>query len=151
MRKLFVSVALISRFEGDRSQWLVRWQPRGKCYDLVKGRRLDQESFRETIDREVGWQLGLSRDRDYLVSNMAQLNLEFVDTLPGETEPQHVAVAFYPVHLYGRDARTKIEEDRDNCWITADELLRGQSDGRPKISPVTRHLLRRADVIAPWQ
>lgn len=151
MRQLFVSIALISRIEDDRSRWLVRWRSSDGCYDLVRGLRLEKESFRETIDREVGWQLGLSRERDYLVSNMAQLNLEFVDILPGEPGAQHVAASFYPVHLYGREARSRVEQDGSNRWVTADELLRGRvQDGTP-VSPVTHHLLHRGDVIAPWQ
>ena len=150
MRQLFVSIALISRIEGDRNRWLVRWRSPDGCYDLVRGFRLEQESFRETIDREVGWQLGLSRQRDYLVSNMAQLNLEFVDVLPGETDPQHVAASFYPVHLYGREAHSRVEQDRGNRWVTADELLQGRVQGGGPLSPVTHHLIHRGDIIAAW-
>ena len=46
---------------------------------LAIGESLEDESFLETTIREVAWSLRLDRKRDFPVSNMAQMNLEFVD------------------------------------------------------------------------
>jgi hypothetical protein len=150
MATQFYASGMIPKLESDSTLWLGRWSERQAALDFVRGRRLGEESFRECVDREVGWELGLRRDRDYLVANMAQLNLEFPAVLPGDSEPSHVAVAFYVVNLYGKAAWRQVESDPANRWLSGRELHQGRGrDGRP-VSPLLSFLLKRADVIHEW-
>jgi hypothetical protein len=150
MEKRFYSIGLIPKFVDDSTLWLARWRDRHSVFECGRGNRLGKESFRECIDREVGWALGLNRERDFLVANMAQLNLEFPAVLPGDSELSHVAVAFYVVNLYGKAAWQQVESDPENQWLTGRELHRGRTRlGRP-ISQLLTFLLKRSDVIHEW-
>jgi hypothetical protein len=64
--------------------------------------RLNKESFRESAIRKLAWQLNLNRKTDFLVSNMAQLSMEYVETMPDETQ-SHIAVAFNNVQIYRKN------------------------------------------------
>ncbi len=48
---------------------------------------------------------------------MAQLNLEWVDRLPGDEAETHIAVAFFMVQLYGKDVATAVQNDPDNRYL----------------------------------
>jgi hypothetical protein len=78
---------------------------------------------------------------------MAQLNMEFATVLPGESEPHHVAVAFYLVNLYRAAAREALAAYPNGRWLSSRELLAGETrDGKP-VSPVLSSLLQRSGVI----
>jgi hypothetical protein len=149
MRRYFRSLALIPRVNEERSSWFCQWNQVDGWFDFVTGERLDNESFRDCIDREVSNTLGLG-PKDYLVANMAQLNLEFAAVLPGEAEASHVSVAFFIVNPYGKTSRQMLESHPGGRWLTGGELLEGKTtDGIP-VSPVVTYLLKRADVIPSW-
>jgi hypothetical protein len=82
MVRLSRSLALIPRGFDQRSVWFGRWCPRAEAFDFVAGEPEGDESYRDCVRRVIVRDLGLDR-RDVLVSNMAQLNLEFIDQLPG--------------------------------------------------------------------
>ena len=84
----FRSIALIQEVGDGPAQWLLRWDPKWNQWRFIVGERLNRESFRETTQREVGWQLNLDPKSDFLVSNMAQLSMEYVDVDPKTNQPR---------------------------------------------------------------
>jgi hypothetical protein len=150
MRKYFRSLALVPPDHSDRSRWLCLWSADRTCFDFVSGEPREGESFRQCIQRQVAHELDLEQ-KDFLVANMAQLNLEFAAVLPGDTEPRHVGVAFYIVNLYRESARDTVESLPGTRWLGNDELLAGKTaDGSP-VSRVLTYLLKRSDVIPAHQ
>ena len=68
------SIALVRHPEQLENLWLAHWNASRKHYDFVTAERLDDESFRECLDREVAWILDIRRDKDYIVSSQARLH-----------------------------------------------------------------------------
>lgn len=150
MNKIFQSVALIQHNEGDQNKMLLRWQETRDRWEFIVAERLKKESFRESITCEVAWQLDLNRKSDFLVSNMAQLSMEYVETLPNDTT-QHVAVAFYNVHIYRRTVLQSLSEDPSNRWLSAAEVCRGQTADGQHIHPRVVAWINKWSVVQPWQ
>jgi hypothetical protein len=151
MNRYFRSIALIRRPADHRSTWLARWDESAKFYDFIMAEPLEHESYRECIDREVGWILNLDRARDYLVANMAQVNLESDETFPGDAQPSHIGVAFYTVDLYRKNAWQQVAATEGIRWLNSEEIHAGHtSDGHP-INPSLVFLIRKSEVIQPWQ
>jgi hypothetical protein len=151
MQHFIRSIALIRKPSAHRTSWLARWQNHSRCYDFIMAEPLEEESFRECIDREVGWVLKLERERDYLVANMAQINLDFCDALPGDAHETHIVVAFYVVDLYRKSAWKLVDADGENCWLSAEEIYTGFAQDQRPIEPNLRFLIRHSEVIQPWQ
>lgn len=151
MENVCLSVALIRKTYNQRLRWLARFNQSTKQLEFVIGERLEEESFRETIVREVAWELMLDRQRDFLVSNMAQMNLEFTDRTPGSFEQRHVVVAFYNVEVYRKDIVTKLRNDSLNFWVTSDEICNGVSQCGRKFDPLVPYLINRSSVIQYWE
>lgn len=149
MQTLILAMALIRNRTESGSSWLTRWNGCRDMYELICGQRLEEESFRETISREVAWQLGVERN-DFLVSNMAQLNLEYDDLLPGDCEPTHIAISFYNVDLYRKPAREAIENNPHLAWLPSSEICHGATPCGKVINPVHCSLINRSKVIESW-
>lgn len=146
MNTLEIGVALIRRIEQE-IQWLGIHNQTKHQIDFVIAHRLEKESWRDSVTREVAWQLDLDRNRDIVVSNMAQLNVEFEAALPGETDSTQIACAFYNVQLYRKAAREKISADENYLWLSCDEILAGQTEAGVVISPMLMLLNGHAKVI----
>ena len=149
MRKYCRSLALIPRSNEERSSWFCLWDEQKACFDFVTGERLGDESLRDCIDREVSDTLGL-RPNDFLVANMAQVNLEFAAVLPGEAEASHIVVAFFIVNHYSEASRQIVESHPGGRCLTGRELLAGETTDGRAISPILTYLLKRADVVRAW-
>ncbi|MFT7634167.1 MAG: hypothetical protein ACI87E_005226 [Mariniblastus sp.] len=151
MEHVSLSVALIRKTYNQSLRWLARLNPTSKKLGFVIGERLNMESFRETTIREVAWELLLDRQRDFLVSNMAQLNLEFVDRMPGHYDKSRVVVSFYNVEVYRKEVVEALESDRANFWVTSEEICNGVTrDGR-RFDPLVPYLINRSSVIQYWE
>lgn len=150
MQTLVLAMALIRNRSEDGSTWLTKWNGCRNVLEMICGQRLEDESFRETVSREVAWQLDLERDRDFLVSNMAQINLEYDDLLPGDSEPTHIAVAFYSVDLYRRIARERVAANEDLVWVPSSEICEGTTSQGRTFNAVHCALINRAKVIESW-
>lgn len=150
MDKLFQSVALVQHCEGEQNRLLLRWQVDSNRLEFIVADRLNKESFRESVSREVAWQLDLDRKSDFVVSNMAQLSMEYVESLPDDSR-QHVAVAFYNVHLFRRSALGSINVDPKNRWLSASEICEGKSNEGQTIDPRVVAWINKWNVIQPWQ
>lgn len=150
MDKLFQSVALVQTVDGESRKLLLRWHEDAKRLEFIVAKRLNQESFRESVVREVAWQLNLDRKSGFLVSSMAQLSMEFVEELP-DSSKLHVAVAFYNVHVYRKAILESLAKDTNNRWLSAAEICKGStSDGTP-IHPQVVDWINRWSVVQPWQ
>ena len=147
----FRSIALIQQVGDGPAKWLLRWEPKWKQWRFVIGERLNKESFRETIQREAGWQLNLDPKSDFLVSNMAQLSMEYVDTDTETNEEQHVAVAFYLVHIYRRKALDQVNAHAANRWVSAAEICDGKTEDGQLIHPQVVEWINKWQIIQPWQ
>lgn len=144
MTKYFRAFALIPRSD-RRESWFCIPDEESKYITFLAGTPKEDESFRECIKRSVCQSLRIEA-RDILVSNMAQLNLEYVDLLPGEQNARHIAVAFHMVHLYRKPARNAICRS-NGIWLTRRELLCGETfDGR-SIDPILIYFLKKSEVL----
>ena len=150
MDKLFQSVALVQQLQGDKRKFLLRWQADQKCWTFVVADRLSKENFRESVTREVAWQLNLKRQTDFLVSNMAQLSMEYIETMPDQTE-RHIAVAFYNVHIYRRIALESLTQDPSSRWMSAAEVCQGKTTDGQTIHPPIVNWINKWSVVQPWQ
>ncbi len=150
MEKLFRSVALIQSFDEEKTQFLLNLNAERNQLDFVVGERLEKESFREAITREVSWQLELERNQDFLVSNMAQLSMEYTGVIPGAVSERRIAVAFYLVHLYGKTARSQVNDSNTTQWVSPAEICRGRTDLGTVIDPVSVHWINRWEILQAW-
>lgn len=154
MDQHFRAVALIQSAREDRLYYLLhnRQAPneRQEHWEFVVGTRLENESFRETVIREVAWQLNLDRERDFLVSHMAQRCVETIEHLPGNCHPVHLAVAFFPVHFYRSQVIARFENEPNWRWFSSREIMAGRTDQGATIDPVVTHWLKSWEVIHPW-
>lgn len=142
------SVALLRHPEQLEHLWLAHWDSRRQYFDFVTAERLDDESFRECLDREIAWVLDLRRGKDYIVSSQARLHLDVpVEAADDET---FFVVEFYIADLYGKASRGMVELNRDVSWLTSDEVRSGQTSKGVPVNPSLVELLNRADVIARY-
>ena len=151
MENVFRSVALIRRYQNSKAQWLGVWDSASDWWDFIIGQRLESESFRETATREVSWRLGLDRKTDFLVSNMSQLNMEYVGQLPGDLTEKRIAVAFYGVDLYKAAIAQQILETHQVYWFSSEEVCGGQQNNGPLLNPLVCHWINKWQIIMPWQ
>ncbi len=150
METIALGFALIRDRAEAGSRWLMRQPGCAGMLSLICGDRLEEESFRETVTREVAWQLDLERNREFLVSNMAQINLEFEGMMPDTDDPAKMVVAFYTVDLYRQSARDRINERKDLLWVpSADLCEQSKFEGR-MINPFHQALINRCKVIESW-
>lgn len=145
------SIALIRNFDtGNMLRWLAVYQKKSRSLNFVNGDRLVGESFRESIMREVAWQLDVERN-DFLTSKMAQLNLEFLETLPHTSMEIHYHVAFYNVEVYRPAVIEMIQNRTDLVWVTSEEICDGKTKLGVPFDPTLAYLINRSSVIQHWE
>lgn len=146
-----IAVALVKNTVAPRPTWLARQPTSQSPLEFILGERLEDESFRETVFREVAWTLGLDRNRDFLVSNMAQLNLELDELLPGQDTVRKTAIQFYNVEVYRKATLEIIATDSRNVWVDSQEICSGVSHEGIAFDPLITYLINRSEVIQPWE
>ena len=143
------SIALLRGWIDDESRWLVVYDEVVKQHRLVEAVRLEEESFRESIDREVAWQLNLRRGKDYIVSSAPRLHLEIpIEITHGCSDgvDQRIdVVEFYLVELYGKQARAAVENDPHAKWWETEQFF-SEVDGEGLLSR-QQQLLQLADIL----
>lgn len=149
MTALFDGAAVLIRHPGSESGlWLTRNDRNSNQLKLIIAERLGNESPRETVDRELAWQLRLNRGKDYLISSVARLHFEGSLTLPGEDNARAFCIEFFIVEPYGQRCRDLLLKDQQNRWLSRAELLSGLSTDGEIVCPITSGLLKAADVIS---
>ena len=151
MNDTALAVALIRKSCNQNLRWLARFNHAKKQLGFVIGQRLEGESFRETTIREVAWELSLDRKRDFLVSNMAQMNLEFIDQMPGYFDKERVRVSFYNVEIYRKEIMKQLDAGSENYWVTSEEICSGVTKCGRKLDPLFTYLVKRSSVIQSWE
>ncbi len=151
MKKTELAIALIRSTESGSLRWLVKHGNSGEKPSLIIADRLEKESFRETVAREISWELNLDRKRDFLVANMAQMNLEFIDRLPGYTEESHIVAAFYNVEIYRAKVLEQLQGDDSCFWIDSAAVCDGVTRQGQILNPIVPYLVNRSSVIQHWE
>jgi len=146
-----LSVPLVRRLDQHGLRWLMRLHPKQGQLRFLNVQRLENESCRESVAREVSWELGLDRKRDFLVSNMAQLNVDFIGTLPGQTAVSCNRISFYNVEIFRQAALEKLEGDPNNVWVSSNEICEGITLSGIPLDPYMSSLIRDKGVIQAWE
>jgi len=145
-------IGLIRNFStGNMLRWLGVYDQRTQTIGFVSGERLEGESFRESVKREVAWCLNVDRQTDFLTAKMAQLNLEFIDALTEGDPARHYHVAFYNVEVYREKVLDMIAAREDLIWVTSDEICAGRTKLGIHFDPLLIALIDRSKVIQQWE
>jgi hypothetical protein len=148
MNGFSTAIALFRHPEQLEKLWLAYWNQSAEHFDFVTSSRLDNESFRECLDREVAWILQLRRGKEYIISSQARLHLDVPAESSDLGQKNCFIVEFFIVDLFGKDGKISIENNSDVRWLTSEEVLSGRTvDGRTVSARLVR-LLNHADVIA---
>jgi len=150
MNKLEIGVALIRKID-QQIRWLGKFDRRKQQVDFVIAQRLEKESWREAVTREVAWELELDRKRDFVVSNMAQLNIQMDAVLPGGFDETNIACAFYNVELYRKSAVASVNQNESFVWLTSNEICNGETEDGVELNPLVLILNEEAKVIQHWE
>lgn len=150
LNKLEIGVALIRKID-QRARWLGKFNRSKEQIDFVVAERLENESWRESVMREVAWTLDIDRKRDFVVSNMAQLNIQVSALLPGCSEGTNIACAFYNFEFYRKAAVEKVDQNKDLVWLTSNEICNGVSEDGIELDPLILILNEEANVIQHWE
>ncbi len=143
------AIALIRRWFDDQSKWLVLHDESAQRHRLIEAQRLEEESFRESIDREVAWQLDLDREKDFIVSSTPRLHLEIpIEITHGCSDKQEQridVVEFFLVELYGKSAQEHLDRNPNVQWLSSRQFL--AEGANTKILSRQRQILQLADIL----
>lgn len=146
------AVALVRRpgSAGD-DEWLSLWNSARDCYQFVETHKLEEESFRDSLQREVAWTTGLQAGRDYIVSSTPRAHLRFLGDEDCSGAAAGYVIEFFLVELMGKHHAEILNADESHRWIGARDLGVGHApDGRP-ICPQLLAFLKQGAVVAPWR
>lgn len=138
------SIALVRRFVDGGCSWLFRQEEH--ILHLIQAQRLEGESYREVIEREVGWRLQIARGKDYIVSSVPRAHFQGAIT-HGDQSIFYV-IEFFVVDLFGRKAQPVLDHDPNNLWLTNEDLLSSGPSTLP-IDAWQRQLLHLTEVLGP--
>ena len=153
VEKWFVGAIALMRRPGSAGddQWLSLWNEGRNCYQFVEAHKLEEESFRDSLQREVGWATGLQSGRDYIVSSTPRAHLQFMGDEGCSGGAAGYVIEFFLVELMGKQHAAILEANESARWIGASDLGAGQlPDGRP-ICPQLLAFLKQGDVVSPWR
>ena len=151
-RQFVGAMALVRRDAEHGSQWLAQWNSGRQRLQFIEAHKLQGESFRDSLVREVAWATGLRQGKDYIVSSVPRAHVEH-ESAPAENDPSGVifVAEFYLVELMGRAAAGILEQDDRNRWLTSAEMTAGRAaDGTP-FCETQQMLLARTEVIQSWE
>jgi len=150
MQSVEIAVGLI-RSAHQPNMWLGKFNRERVHFEFVTATRLEKESLRETVTREIAWELGMDRSKDFVVSNMAQLNCDFQNPLPGEEADSQIICSFYNIDLYRKNSLVHLQSRQDLQWLTSMELCSGKTETGIDICPLLLMLNEHAKVIQRWE
>jgi hypothetical protein len=159
------SIGLIRKYipvdNGDGEwRWLVHQPKRNSWFQLIETDRLEKESFRQALDREIAWILPLRAKQDYLMSSVPRLHYRHkIEPGCGSNtgEPMQImtqCTEFYTVDLYGKEAEKQTAHAPGIDWITSLELTQGQwtREGELRLLlPAQTALLEMSQVVSHWE
>lgn len=139
------AIGLLRMGQPHDGRFALRRDPSRSCLALPSGPRLGDESFRETVEREIAWTFDLERGRDFIVSSVPRLHYgtRLVEECGRAVD---YGVEFYLADLYGRRGRERFAEDPLNVWVDRQTLLSGRLE-QEEIALEQVRLLVAADVL----
>jgi len=145
------AIGLIRRDREDgRDEWLALWNAGRRCYQFVEAHPLEEESYRQSLLREIAWTTGLRTGKDFLVSGAPRAHLQFAEAENCAENPTWFIVEFYLVELMGKRHRELLGENRELAWVTTADIRAGRaSDGRPLCARLLS-LLKQADILVSY-
>jgi hypothetical protein len=146
-----LAIGLIQKLELGQLFLLLNWNQKQQRWKFVCGQRIENESYRETITREIAWQLDLDRQKDFIVANVPQLSVETIEQLPGEDREISISVEFYCIHLYGRTSGEKVDRTSNLSWFSCAEICQGFTHQGETIDPTIVAWLNKWQVVQPWR
>ncbi|HBN77613.1 MAG TPA: hypothetical protein DD473_17740 [Planctomycetaceae bacterium] len=144
------SVAMMRHPEEGEKRWMTLWNSKRKQFEMVTALRLENDTYRECLDRELAWKLDLQRGKEYLISSMARLHIEQELILPGDEKPTLYVIEFYVADPYGKQSFNKLEERKDIHWLTTHEILAGYGPEDRSVDPRLVYLLNKFELISPY-
>jgi hypothetical protein len=129
--------------------WLAVWDNRHCHFDFVIAERLENDSFRECLDREIAWKLPLRKGKDYLISSVARLHLDTAFSAAKQTSLMLYSIELFIVDLFGKMAAQSLANDPNLRWLSSNEVLSGKTNCGRNISPRLVSLITKADVFPP--
>lgn len=139
------AMALIRQFVEEQCLWLLRRENNAPLR-MIQAQRLEKESYREIIEREVAWVLNLERGKDYIVSSVPRAHYQGV--IESGDHAAFYVIELFVVDLFGKRARTLLDRDPDNQWVSTEDLLIGHEE-TISIDPIQRRLLHLTEAIGP--
>ena len=146
-----IAVALIRKTDSNGIFWLGRNQKPDGMLKFVISEPLERKSLRESITEEVAWELDLDRSKDFLVSNMAQLNYDFPASVPAVKNSHPLKVTFYNVEIYRRSVRERLDDDPNSTWLSSTEIWDGKTANGQRLDPFMHQLITKSEVIRAWE
>lgn len=151
-RQFVGAIALVRRDADGGSRWLAQWNPGRQRLQFVEAHKLEGESFRDSLVREIAWATGLRQGKDYIVSSVPRAHLQLqAEPGPDEEAGAIFVVEFYLVELMGRSAVGTLESDDRNRWLAPEEIFSGRAADGALVCETQRMLLSRTEVIQPWE
>ena len=130
-----------------RSEWLAVWNPAKGVLMLPEAEKLERETYRDGLVREVGWATGMDAGKDYLVSHAPRAHVQFAEECEGPGQGDVTVLEFYVCELFRR-GRAKLDGAEGVTWLTAADLVAGEAGGK-LIASRQLALLKRADLVPP--
>lgn len=143
MRRSVAAFALIRQSTDGRRHWLAQWNRRWQAYNFVGGHKRDPETFRDCVVREIGEELGLRPDVDFMTDPEAIAHYEYsAFSRPSEEETEYI-IEVFAAEVAGPEAFEKVTRDPNNRWLSEAEIRAGRcDDGRP-VSETMKTILDR--------
>ena len=142
-----ISIALIRCSDAPEKQWLAFMDDSETALSFLTADRLEKESWRECLDRELAWRLELRRGKDYLISSMARRHFDETIDDAGDGRTQHFSYEFFVVDPYGSAGRQAFRVIPNSRWVTNEELRNGATNDGVAVSSWLKDLLLKTDLL----
>ena len=116
--------------------------------DLIRAPRLEDETYRESLLREIGWRLSIDPKRDIVCSGVPRAHLNSRLCGGGSGEPKWYICQFYVAHFFGRRWAEAVDGRSDVVWLTGADIMNG-GNGTQTLRKDVRDLIGIADLIPP--
>lgn len=147
MESFVGSLGLVRDSASPPSRWLL--MKRGHL-EFIQAERLDGDSYRDCVVREITWALNLHRRKDCLVSSYSRLHLSRAIYVPSEDQEVWFEVEFFVADLYTEAARQSVADNPHVTWLTGAEVSAGRSSDGVPICERHSLLMAAAEVIPAW-
>jgi len=154
MKQFVGSIAILRRSGDSGDEYLALWGDGRACYHFPEVHKLKGESFRDSLVREIAWTTGLDGKRDFIVSGAPRAHIEAIEEGRTPDETVVLVAEFYLAELMGRrwpGILTESVSQNRATWLTAEHIEVGHAADRRPICERLLNLLRRADMLRPWQ